>query len=96
MNASSGDEVNNDEDAPETPCDVENMNASSDYEGNNDEVAPDLPTNDENINNNSEMREIIMILPLIHLQVVEMMKQLTMMKKKIMNKRPRRKKATKT
>ena len=40
MNSSSGDEENNDKDAPEAPYDGENMNASSDDEGNIDDVAP--------------------------------------------------------
>ena len=33
-------EENNDENAPKTPYDGENMNASSDDNGNNDEVPP--------------------------------------------------------
>ena len=40
MNSSSDDKGSNDDDAPETPYDVENMNASSYDEGNNDEVSP--------------------------------------------------------
>ena len=56
-------EENNDNNAPKTPYDVENMNASfddegnnaySNNEGNNDEVAPEPPTNDVNINANSD------------------------------------------
>ena len=44
MNAYSDDKVNNDEDAPKTPYDSENMNAYSNNEGNNAEVAPKPPT----------------------------------------------------
>ena len=54
MNASSDDEVNNDEDAPSTPYDGENINAYSNNEGNNNQVDPDPPTNDVNINDNSD------------------------------------------
>ena len=52
MNASSDNEENNDEDAPETPYVGENMNTYSNNEVNNDEVAPDPPTNEEIINAN--------------------------------------------
>ena len=41
---------NNDENAPETPYDGENMDSSSDYEGNNDEDAPATPYDGENMN----------------------------------------------
>ena len=57
------------------------MNDSSDDEVNNDEVAPNTPTNDVNINDNSDDEKNIMRLPLIHLQMVEIIKQLTTMKK---------------
>ena len=46
MNASSNDEENDDEDAPKTPYQGENMNAYSYDEGDNIEVALDPPTND--------------------------------------------------
>ena len=36
-------EENNDENAPKTPYDGENMNASPDDEGNNDEDSPETP-----------------------------------------------------
>ena len=54
MNASSDEEVNNDEDAPNMSYDSENINAYSNNEGNNYEVSPDPPTNDVNINANSD------------------------------------------
>ena len=53
----SGEEENNDENAPETPNDGENTNAFSDDEVNNDEDSPKMLYNDENMNdyyNNEE------------------------------------------
>ena len=47
-------EGNNDEYAPKTAYDGENMNASSDDRRNNDEVSPNLRTNDVNINANPD------------------------------------------
>ena len=81
MNASSSDERNNDKDVPQTPY----YDAYYCNEGNNDDVAPDQATYDKNINSNYDERKMIMGLPLIHLQMVEMMKQLTMVKKKRRN-----------
>ena len=91
MNASSHDEGNIDEDKPDIPYNGENMNASSDDDINNDEVAPDPPTNAVNINDNYDDEKNVMRLPLIHLQMVEITKQLTTMMKKIIEKRLRRK-----
>ena len=54
------------------------MNASSDNEGNNDEVDPAPPTNDVSINGKYDVDKMIMRLPLTHLQMVEIMKQLAM------------------
>ena len=86
MNASYEYEVNNYEDAPETPYDGENINASYYNKGNNYEVAPDPPTNDININSNSyddiNGYEVTPDTP----EKVEIMKQSTMMKKKYCNK----------
>ena len=83
MNDSSDNEGKNDEDFPKTPYHGENTNASDDYQGNYDEVAPDLPTNDVNINDNSDDEKKIIRLSLIHLQMVEIMKQLKTMKKQL-------------
>ena len=58
MNASSSDEGNNNEDAPEMPYDGENINAYSNNEVNNYEVAPDPSTNEVNINANSDDEKI--------------------------------------
>ena len=91
MNDSSDDEVNNDEDTSETPYNDENINYYSNNEGNNYEVALDPPTNDVNINANSDDEKNIIRLPLIHLQMYGIMKQLTMMKKKITKKTLRKK-----
>ena len=49
--------VNNDENAPKTLYDGENINAYSNNEGNNYEVAPDPPTNKVNINANDDDKE---------------------------------------
>ena len=49
----------------------------------NEEDAPDPSTNDVNINDNYDDEKMIMRLPLIHLQMVEIMKQLTMVKTNI-------------
>ena len=54
MNPSYSDEGNNDEDAPKTPYDGENMTSYPNNEENNDEVSPNQPTNDEIINTNSD------------------------------------------
>ena len=43
-------EENNNDNAPKTPYDGENMNASSDNEVNNDEDAPETPYDGENMN----------------------------------------------
>ena len=71
MNTSSDDDVNNDEDAPETLCHGENMNASSDDEVNNDEVAPNPPTNDVNINDNydDERNDYIIIIIIMFISI---------------------------
>ena len=46
-------EVNNDQNAPDTPYDGENMNASSGNEGNNYKCAPENPYDGENMNDYS-------------------------------------------
>ena len=69
---------NIDQNAPKTPYDDENINNSSDDEVNNDEVDPDPTINDANINANYDDKKMIMRLPLIHLQMVKITKQLTM------------------
>ena len=82
MNAYSDNEVNNYEDATETPYYGENMNSSSDDESNNDEVSPNPHTNDVNINANYDNEKNYYEVTLIHLKMVEIMKQLTKMEKK--------------
>ena len=59
------------------------MNAPYDDEGNNDVFEPGPPTNDVNINDNSDDEKMTMGSPLIHLKIVEIIKQLTMMRIKI-------------
>ena len=54
MSDSSDDGGNNDQDAPQTPYDGENINYYSNNEENNDQVVPDQTTNDEIINANSD------------------------------------------
>ena len=95
MNAFSDDEGNNDEDAPKNPYNGKNINDYYNNEGNNDEVSPDPPTNEVNVNDNYYDGEMITRLSLIHLQMVEIMKQLTTTKKKMQN-RMRRKQVIKT
>ena len=58
MNASSYDEVNNDEDDPKTPYYGDNVNVYYYNEGNNYDVAPDPPTNNVNINASSDDEKI--------------------------------------
>ena len=52
MNFYSDDDVNNDENALETPYYGENINADSNNDGNKVEFTPDPPTNEVNINVN--------------------------------------------
>ena len=72
------------------------MNAASDDEVNDDEVAPDPPKNDININDNSDDEGYAYEVAPIHLQVVEILKQLKIMKKQIMKNRLIRKQVMKT
>ena len=96
MNVYSDYQVNNDDNSPRTPYDVENINAYYNNKGNNDEVSPNPSTNDVNINANSDDEKMIMRLPLIQLKMVGIVKQLTMIKTNIMKKRLRSKQIMKT
>ena len=96
MNASSDNEVNNYEGSPKTPYDGENTNTSSGDEGNNCEVSTDPPTNDVNIKASSDYVKFFVRLPLIQLQMVEILTLFTMMREKIIKKRLRRKQIMKT